>query len=85
MKADRYYVINFISSLTSPLLHSPLICFDEYIGGIGGSLATFMIPAAIYMKLSEKSDRLFNIAACVLVIGFSFMIIVLVETALQFA
>jgi len=54
-------------------------------GGIGGSLATFMIPAAIYMKVAKKTYWLYKLAAAVFSVGFIFMIVVLVETCLSFA
>ena len=39
-------------------------------GGIGGTLATFMLPAAMYMKLHDKGDSLYTISLVVMVVAF---------------
>jgi hypothetical protein len=57
----------------------------DITGGIGGSLATFMLPAAIFLKVAEKSFWLYNVAIGVFIVGFIFMIIVLVETCISLA
>ena len=43
-------------------------------GGIGGTLATFGLPAAMYLKTHDKTDNFYGASYFILVGGFIMMI-----------
>jgi len=54
-------------------------------GGIGGSLVTLILPAAIYLKVMPRESELYNHAIVLLSLGFLVMIAVVVVTIIGLA
>eukprot|EP01036_Dinobryon_divergens_P028613 gene28613-37589_t len=54
-------------------------------GGVGGSLATLILPAAIYLKVMETDSPLYKPAIGLLVFGIFIMVAVVVNTILDYA
>jgi hypothetical protein len=54
-------------------------------GGVGGSLSSFIIPAALYVKLSPKTDRLYYPACVLFVLGWLILLGVVIETIVSSA
>jgi sodium-coupled neutral amino acid transporter 11 len=54
-------------------------------GGIGGSLATLILPAAIYIKVMPSDSKMYWTSRVLLLFGFFVMIAVVAETVIKYA
>jgi uncharacterized membrane protein len=51
-------------------------------GGIGGSLSTFILPAAIFLKVMPRGSQMYNVAYAVFLFGIVIAVLVTVFTIL---
>jgi solute carrier family 38 (sodium-coupled neutral amino acid transporter), member 11 len=55
----------------------------DLTGGVGGSFTGYIMPSAIYLKLMPEDAQYYFHAKCLLVTGFTFMILVVASTFLS--